>query len=120
MSEYNIFYLVDETYKVLITIFNSESPLEYLPEIEKKLLDEKVYGNVLIDQILHVGNSQERFLAICIDKDGFRKETIRVVNIPRTSLYRKLSCGFLKKTDVLEFSILSSVQKKMINEGISI
>lgn len=120
MNDYNIFYSVGETYKVLITIFNSDSPLEYLPEIEKKLLSEKIYGNVLIDQILHVGNTQDRFLALCIDENGFRKDTMKVVSISKSSQYRKLSCDFLKKTDVFEFSILSSVQKKMIGKGISI
>jgi len=56
-------------------------------------------------------NTQERFLALYIDENGFRKDKIGVENISKTSLYRKLSCDFLKKTDVLEFSILSLVQK---------
>jgi len=120
MKNYNIFSLVGETYEVLITILNSDSPLECLPEFEKELLDKNVCGNVLIDQILHVGNTQERFLEIAIDKNGFRKDSINVVNIPKASILRKISCDILQKTDVLEFSILSSVQKRMINKGIAI
>jgi len=69
-------------------------------------------------------NTQERFLALYIDENGFRKDKIGVENISKTSLYRKLSCDFLKKTDVLEFSILSLVQKndrqRNINLKISI
>lgn len=120
MNDYYINYLNGESHKVLITLFNSDSPLEYLQEIEKRLMSEKIYGNVLIDQILHVGNTQERFLSIYIDQNGFAKDTIEILNVPKESIYRKLSCDFLKKTDELEFSILSSVQKKMIRKGIVI
>ena len=44
----------------------------------------------------------------------------KFVRIPKSSDFRALSCAFLKNNDVMEGSIISSVQYRMINKGIVI
>lgn len=120
MINYNIINTIDGKYSALVIVLNSDSPLEYIKDIENSLITNRIYGKILIDQILHVGNSEDRFLELTLDSDGIDQNSLRVVRINKGSQYRKLSGDNLRGTDILEFSILSSIQKRMINKGISI
>jgi hypothetical protein len=121
MKNYKITNLNEQSdYIALVTMYNSESPLTYLSDIEEELLNQKKYGDILIDQILHSGNTEDRFILASVTRYGIDEHTIKYVYIEKSSDFRKLSCSYLRSDCILEFSILSSIQKKMIAKGISI
>lgn len=126
MKNYNIINLdKNEQYRFYVIISSSISPLAFLQNILEDISNYNQDGNILIDQILHVGNNDKRF--ICIDykstgqvSDKNDESMVHFVNIPKDDIYRKLSCQYLKNSELLDYSILSSIQKRMINKGIVI
>lgn len=60
--KYKILPLEDEqAYAYLIIICTSHSPYDYIGDISKNL-DATKQGIILVDQILHVGNTEKRFM----------------------------------------------------------
>ncbi len=105
-------------YKYLVVLCKSKSPYEYLDSIAHNLNSQTGDCKILIDEILHVGNTDKRYMEFSL-KDG-RLVNGKIVRIPKSSDYRSLSCAFLKNNEVMEGSIISSVQYRMINKGIVI
>lgn len=120
MKEFNILSLYNNEYSALITMCISESPLNYLLDIEEELKEKKLYGNMIIDQILHSGNNEERFLTFYFDKDVNKQLILKFVSIPKTTNVRRIACENLMNLDLLNYSILSSIQRRMIEKGIVI
>ncbi|WP_099329409.1 type II toxin-antitoxin system RnlB family antitoxin [Clostridium paraputrificum] len=122
MKEYSIIRLNDDSeYTNLIIMCNANSPLDYITMIKEDLMKFDINGKVLIDQILHVGNTNKRFISMAYSKNDLEKnEEMEFANISKSSLIRKISCDYLKDNGLVEFSILTSIQKRMINKGISI
>lgn len=122
MKKYSIIKLEDNLeYTKLIIMCTANSPFDYISMIKEELNREKVNGKILIDQILHVGNTKKRFISLYYKVNEMEKdEFMKFADISKDSLYRKLSCEFLKENELINHSILSSIQKKMINKGINI
>lgn len=115
---YKIIPLNDaQEYIYLVILCDSRSPYDYLNDIAHDIL-KKESGNILIDQILHVGNTDKRFISFALD-DGKLHDGV-ITTIPKKSFYRKATCEFFKGSSVMEGSILTSTQKRMINKGITI
>lgn len=122
MKKYNIIKLDScLEYNDLIIMCNANSPFDYINEIEEdilKLNDERV---ILIDQILHVGNTDKRFIKFSYELDDTKvNRKCEFVNIPKRSELREISCNYLKENKLVDYSILTSIQKRMINKGITI
>ncbi|BES64791.1 hypothetical protein SANA_12300 [Gottschalkiaceae bacterium SANA] len=120
MNAYTIFLKSTEGFKVLITMRNSEAPLQYFRSIERELSELDVSGEVLLDQMLHVGNTEERFISMIIKGKNIDESSLRFVRLKKSSEYRQLTCKLLKEERLVENSILSKIQKKMILKGMSI
>ena len=52
----------EQTYSYLVIMCTSHSPYDYISDIYQKL-DASKAGFILIDQILHVGNTEKRFIS---------------------------------------------------------
>ena len=116
--KYKIIPLEDEQiYTYLIIICTSHSPYDYIDDISKKL-DTTKSGTILIDQILHVGNTEKRFMAFQFNGNEIKNGDF--VNIKKDSKLRKLTCDFLNDTGLVDSSILTSIQSRMIKKGIVI
>lgn len=114
MKDYDVIELnSSEEFCFLVIICRSESLYAYLPQIKNDLRGKE--GKIIVDQILHVGNTEKRFLSIDIEQN---KQT--VVPVPKSSNVRKISCEYLRKSELVDYSILSSIQKRMIKKGIAI
>ncbi|MDB1949203.1 type II toxin-antitoxin system RnlB family antitoxin [Clostridium tertium] len=122
MKKYSIIRLNnDSEYTNLVIICNANSPFDYMTMIKEDLMKFDTNGKILIDQILHVGNTNKRFISMVYDKNNLEiDKELEFVNISKGSLIRKISCNYLKDNGLVEFSILTSIQKRMINKGISI
>lgn len=72
----------------------------------------------MIDQFLHTGNTQKRFLAFDVIDGKLLNENFAYIK--KDSKYRKATCDFLRESDLIKGSILTSIQYRMISKGISI
>lgn len=116
VKEYNIIRLEENLeYSNLVIMCNANSPLDYIQIIKEDLAKIKTNGKVLIDQILHVGNTNKRFISL-----DYKSNEIQFVDIPKKELYRKISCDYLRESNLVEYSILTSIQKRMIKKGMKI
>lgn len=122
MKKYSIVRLNNDLeYTNLVIMCNANSPFDYIAMIKEDLMKNNINGKIIIDQILHVGNTNKRFISMVYDKDNLEKDKeLEFVNISKGSLIRKISCDYLRENGLIEFSILTSIQKRMLNKGISI
>lgn len=119
MKNYIIISLEDKSECTnLVIICDANSPYEYMNLIYNELKEMKVNGKILIDQILHVGNTEKRFISF--NYTGSDTEKLSYEYVSKDSICRKISCKFLKDENLIDSSILSSIQKRMIKKGISI
>ena len=118
-KDFEVIGLADNLeYNYLVVLCKSESPYEFLDGIAHSLNSQIGDCKILIDEILHVGNTEKRYMEFSLI-DGKLVDG-KFVRIPKSSDFRALSCAFLKNNDVMEGSIISSVQYRMINKGIVI
>ena len=103
--------------RILVLIYTSESPFSYIKEIANSLEEIGFNGTVIIDELLHSGNNDERFIE-CIYKDGeFSNESFSFINVPKQNHLHKYICDYLRNDyEYLSLSGLSSVQKKLIEK----
>lgn len=116
MKNFDIINL-DVSNKILVLIYTSESPFSYIEEIATRLDEISFNGTVIIDELLHSGNNNERFIG-CIYKDGeFLNDSFSFINVPKQNSLRKYICDYLRNDyEYLSLSGLSSVQKKLIEK----
>ena len=116
--KYKIVPLEDEQkYAYLIIICTSHSPYDYIGDISKNL-DTAKSGTILIDQILHVGNTEKRFMAFQFNGNEIKNGDF--VTVKKDSKIRKLTCDFLNTSGLVDSSTLTSIQSRMIKKGIAI
>lgn len=119
MKAYNILKLNSNSeYDFLVVICTADSPYDYLDKISNELMKFNYSGKVLIDQILHTGNTQKRFMIF--DFQEGKLVNGEYISIKKDSTYRKTACEYFKKSNFLEGSILTSIQRRMIQKGITI
>ena len=106
-------------YSYLLVFKSYTAPSHWLNR--EPIFDSNFSGNVILDRMLHVGNSIDRFVAYevvngkILDFKGFplefnRKSPIRIL---ANDVYRKYP-------NIVENSILNSNQKKLLLYGLSI
>lgn len=117
MNDFYIYEMYENEFVALIVINSLDSPLTLLNNLQELLNAKNIKGKVLIDQLLHSGNTSERYISI-----NFQDNQLKVsyVNVPKHSEYRNLSRDILCNNNLIEYSILTSVQKKMLLKGIAI
>lgn len=121
MKMYDIIRLEDSEYNGLVIMCNANSPIDYLSLIYTELKEKNVHGKIIIDEILHVGNTNKRFIGFEFNNNlSLDDIKIEFVDIKKDNALRKISCEYLRTNDLLEYSILSSIQKRMIDKGIAI
>lgn len=118
MGNYIIKRIDFENIKYLVVGTSVESPLFYMSEIEKDINDIKEV-NVLFDQLLQTGNSDNRFLLIKLKNGLFELNSAKSVSSEdmKNNIKIEISEFLRNNPKVLNYSILSSEQKKFIEEG---
>lgn len=71
MNNFEITVLKKEKENILIFMKTSEPPFDFLEEMETALTDIHYKGNVVIDELLHSGNNDERFITGYFDGNRF-------------------------------------------------
>ncbi|MDY3374195.1 MAG: type II toxin-antitoxin system RnlB family antitoxin [Terrisporobacter othiniensis] len=124
MKEYEIHYFKTED-KTKYIIFSTSyiSPLKFISDIEKDLVmlnnAEKI--EVIFDLLLSSGNGKERYGKAIFNGSRFDLKSFKYIEIPKNSCLRKVSTDYYReKSKYIESSMLNSIQKKMICNGIAI
>lgn len=109
-------------YKFIIFSESYETPFSHLDKISRELKKSKTANcKVIFDMLFNMGNTSERFAEAIFDGSQFINSTFKYVKIDKKNQLRKCSVEFFKKKpEILDCSILNSIQKKMINKGIAI
>lgn len=103
---------------ILVQTLVSESPFDFILEIQQELNMIGFEGNVIIDELLHSGNNEERFIKVKFINGGFAKDSFQFINIQKQDPIRKHINKYLREhTDELQLSGLTSYQISMIKQG---
>lgn len=116
---YEIIPVVNSSdYAYVVVLCSDKSLHNYLEEVARELRFNMQRGKILIDEIMHVGNTDKRF----VEFEYINGELLhgQFVHIGKDSIYRKVTCDFLKDNPIMEGSIITSIQYRMINSGIII
>lgn len=122
MNEYNILKINNEDYKVIIFSNSYETPLLYLEDISNELKAQNLSNcKVVFDMLLCRGNTTERYTEAIFDGEQFVNSSFKYIKVDKKNELRKIALDFFKSDiSMLENSILTSLQRKMINKGIAI
>ena len=116
MNNFEITFLKEEN--ILIFMKTSEPPFDFLGEMEMALTDIHYRGSVVIDELLHSGNNDERFIIGYFDGGRFKDEEFHFKSVMKKSELREPVCRFLQKDK--EFLLLTGLtvkQQKLIEKG---
>lgn len=121
MKPYIIELLPDNEIYVAVVIWTSvyDNPSSFLEEIEIEL---KVKGRVLFDFLLYRGKGSDRFLEMSFNGTGFLPCGHKYTELNRSNSVRKRISEILKDNydEIVEYSILTDPQKKLIKHGVTI
>lgn len=122
MKDYKIVSVDCEDYDVIIYSEELNHPLSILKEVEVELRSMRLQRDkILFDMILCRGNTLDRFIVGKFDGNVIIKSSISVLKVDKKSTIRKMSTKLLlNNREMVENSILTSIQKKMILKGIAI
>ena len=120
MKDYSTVPLKDEIYSHIIFANSCESCLFYLEDIINELKSQKTpKSKMIFDMLLCTGNSEDRYIEVVFDGDTFIKSSFKDVFISKKDNIRKISSEYIKSNmEILDNSILTSAQIKMIGKGI--
>lgn len=122
-KELYIVEYLDETspYIAIVVGITSENPLLYLQNVASEIGRRVGRGSILIDALLHSGVGDDRFIDIEFTGSEFKMESAKIVKLERNSCLRKKGCSILaQQSEVVEFSILNPIQKKLLLHGVCI
>lgn len=76
---------------------------------------------MLFDTLFHAGNVPDRFFEARINNQAIDWDTVTVINVPKNSSLRAAMAAAIRKNpELLDASILTSAQKKMLAAGMTI
>ena len=124
MKRYDIrsFYTNENKKQYIVFSTSYISPLKFIKEIEEELSNQvNTEIEVIFDLLLSSGNSKERYGKAIYDGEQFNRESFQYINVLKTDILRRFSAKYYeKRNDFLDNSILNSILKKMLCNGICI
>lgn len=103
MDNFEITVLKKEKENILIFMKTSEPPFDFLEEMETALTDIHYKGNVVIDELLHSGNNDERFITGYFDGNRFESGEFNFKLVMKKSELREPVCRFFTKGQGISF-----------------
>lgn len=118
MNNFDIIDLDDKDIKILVIMKTSDSPFDFIDELQERLKTIDFSGLFVIDELLHSGNNEERFIRGFFDGDSFDASKFRFEFMDKKSIMRSYMCDYLKSDlEVLNYSGLTDKQQKLISHG---
>lgn len=117
MKSYNIITLEKEK-MALVLILDCESPFVYLQEIAQELNHRKYAGIIVFDELLHSGNSEERFIICRFEQGKFEMNSFQFYDVPKQDSLRGYMDSYMRQNlEELRASGLTSYQIKLLEKG---
>lgn len=119
---FEVISLEKTEYDFVVFSKSIESPLHNIPAICSAIKEQYPYEcKIMFDMLLSIGNTSDRFVEAKFDGECIIVETITSKKIAKKSDLRQIGLNYLLNNDaILERSILTSVQKKLLKRGIAI
>ena len=118
MNNFDIVNLDNKEIKLLVIMKTSDSPFDFVNELQEQLRTLDFSGLFVIDELLHSGNNDERFISGFFDGNSFDNSKFKFENIDKKSIIRSYMCNYLKSDlEVLNYSSLTDKQQKLISHG---
>lgn len=119
--DFSIYLNSNGAYSAIVILKTSDAPFDILDSIAEYLSKNNFSGNIIIDQLLHSGNNNERFIVGNFDGKQFDTASFRFEKLKKQSPERKYMCDYLRNDDdLINFSILTNAQKELIKHGYNI
>jgi hypothetical protein len=71
MDNFQLYDNVENEDNLLVVMKTYEAPLQFLKEIGDELKSRNYEGKIIIDQLLHSGNTEERFIICSFSNNSF-------------------------------------------------
>lgn len=118
MNNFDIINLNENDAKILVIMKTSDSPFDFVNEIQEQLKMMEFSGLFVIDELLHSGNNQERFISGFFDGNSFDDSKFKFEDVAKKSTIRSYICDYLKTDlEILKYSSLTDKQQKLILRG---
>lgn len=118
MNNFDIVNLNDIDGKILVVMKTSDSPFDFVNELQEQLKMIRFSGFFVIDELLHSGNTKERFISGFFDGESFDPSKFRFEEVAKKSVIRSYICEYLKSDkEILNDSSLTDKQQKLISHG---
>lgn len=118
MNNFDIVNLNGKDTKILIVMKTCDSPFDFVNELQEQLKIIEFSGVFVIDELLHSGNNEERFISGFFDGKSFDNSKFKFASIEKKSVMRNYICDYLKSDlEVLKYSSLTESQQKLISHG---
>ncbi|MCC9274505.1 MAG: type II toxin-antitoxin system RnlB family antitoxin [Enterococcus aquimarinus] len=116
---FEVLKLDDSEFMYFFVLLSHISPSHLLKK--EAVFCSDVSGKILVDRMLHVGNSRDRYVSYNIIHGNIEMESRKVEKVDRKSTLRMLGNSCYKSyPNLVNNSILNSTQKKLLLHGLSI
>lgn len=106
---------------ILLLCLDYNSILSYINEISSNNYIMNSQGTLIVDQLLVVGNGQNRFLKCNYSYGNIDYYSSETIEFQKNNKYREISSDLLRNnSEYLEYSILTDSQLETINDGGSV
>lgn len=115
LENFKLIECPDEPYKLFLILLFCHSKVNQRKNIVETLRNMHYEGEILVDNLMQVGVEGLRFY-----KTNFKEDFLDEgypVTLPKDSIYRKLTCDYLRKRDLATGSNLSKRKIEAINAG---
>lgn len=121
IMNFKVYFNPSNDCNAFVILTTPEEPFTLIDDISSYLKNNKCSGNIIIDQLLHSGNNDERFISGIFNGQTFDKASFRFEPIKKQAVERKYMCDFLRNDEnLLDFSLLTKEQKALIKHGFNI
>lgn len=121
MSKFNVIELNQHKYDACIIIQTHESLHEIKKELNQKVNNINMHGKVLIDTLFHAGNVNDRFIEVLAMNGDLDWSSAHTACIDKQDEIREIVAKSLGDfPEIINNSILTSIQKKLISRGVGI
>lgn len=118
MDNFEIIKLNNEKDNILLVMKTSEPPLDFINNIKEVLSKMEYSGYVTIDEMLHSGNTGERFIQCFFNGNTFEDDSFKFITIEKHSKLRKYACELIRgDKESIHLNCLTDKQQKLIEQG---
>jgi len=114
-KNYKIFKLDNDSFEYMVLRLFAHDAKKQWANIEEELIEMKVNGWILLDNLFRGGNISTRFTKVYFDR-GF-SEDIFFCDLIDDTIYRQLSATYIKENKLAKGSILTEEEIALIEAG---